>query len=52
MEFKSLKVEDLEILVTREDSTLRLQWQGAIHSADPGDYLDPVLRLIGRRGQL
>lgn len=46
MEIKSLKVEDLEILVDRNENTLRLEWKGSIHSADPGDYLDPYLDLL------
>ncbi|MCR9142509.1 MAG: hypothetical protein NXI24_09675 [bacterium] len=46
MEFKSLKVEELEIVVTRNDLALRLEWLGSIHSADPGDYLDPYFDLL------
>ncbi|MEQ9366546.1 MAG: hypothetical protein RIF32_20060 [Leptospirales bacterium] len=46
MQLKSLKVEDLEIVVTRDESTLRLQWMGSIHSADPGDFLDPYFDLL------
>lgn len=47
MEVKDLKIEDLEIQVRREGGEeLRLIWSGAIHSADPGDYLDPYLDLL------
>lgn len=46
MEIKSLKVEDLEIIVQRDSTTLRLEWTGSIHSSDPGDYLDPYFDLL------
>ena len=47
MEVKDLKIDDLEIQVRREgNGELRLVWSGSIHSADPGDYLDPYFDLL------
>lgn len=47
MDIKNLKIDDLEILVDHATAgQLRLAWIGSIHSADPGDYLDPYFDLV------
>lgn len=41
MDLKDLKADDLTIAVARENETLQLNFQGAVHSARPEEFLAP-----------